>query len=170
MTVSRSSFVVFGTILLLLYPSVIGAIQISNTITGPESDEFPESCDESPFKCSRLAPNPHRSTGESELRFHNTSILSISNSISTWISDTSFAEEVFRDEGAKLDVHVVVKTKWMRFADDVFIHVECDGDDALVWIHSEARAGISDVGVNGERIDEIRGNLLTTSVGDNPCS
>ena len=170
MTVSRSSFVVFGTILLLLYPSLIGAIQISNTITGPESDEFPASCDESPYKCSRLAPNPHRSTGESELRFSNTSILSISNSISTWISDTSFTEEIFRDEGVKLGIHIVVKTKWMRFADDVFIHVECDGDDALVWIHSEARAGISDVGVNGERIDEIREHLLATSVGDNPCS
>ena len=161
---------VYSAILILLYPSVVGVIQVSNSITVPESDDFPLSCDDSSYKCSRLAPNPHRSTGETELRFSNTSLLLISNSINSWISENEFTDEVSRNEGIKLEIHIVVKTKWMRFADDVFVHVECDGDDAIVWIHSESRVGISDVGLNEKRIDEIKEQLIDSSVGDTPCS
>lgn len=169
MTANRSSLVVYGAILILLYPSIIGVIQVSNAIVAPESDDFPTSCDES-YKCSRLAPNPHRSTGETELRFSNTSIFLISNSINSWISDNQFNQEVSRNEGIKLEIHIIVKTKWMRFADDVFVHVECDGDDAVVWIHSESRVGISDVGLNEKRINDIRDQLMDLPVGDTPCS
>ena len=138
MKVSRSPIVVFGTIFILLYPSIIGVLQIANTVTQPESDEFPTSCEDSIYKCSRLAPNTHRSTGESELRFSNTSILSISNSIDLWVSENPLAEEVYRNVGVEMELHIVVKTNMMRFADDVFFHVECDGGDAVVWIHSES--------------------------------
>ena len=170
MTGNRSRVVVYGAILLLLYPALVGVIQISNVITQPDSDEFPESCDDSPFKCSRLGPNPHRSTGETELRFTNTTILSISSAIQSWVSEEPYSREVNREEGVTVEVHIVVKTKWMRFADDVFIHVECDGPDAIVWIHSEARAGVSDIGVNGERITEIKSALIETSNADKSCS
>ena len=170
MRASRSSVVVYGAIFLLLYPSIVGAVQIANLVNQPESDEFPTSCDDSLYKCSRIAPNPHRSTGESELRFSNTSILSISNAIDSWISENSLAKEVYRNEGVEMELHIVVKTNLMRFADDVFFHVECDGQDVVVWVHSESRNGIGDVGVNGERIEEIRDRLIENTVAGNACS
>ncbi|MAP58141.1 MAG: hypothetical protein CL977_03465 [Euryarchaeota archaeon] len=170
MKISRSSVVVYGAIFLLLYPSIVGVIQIANIATQPESDEFPTSCDDSPYNCSRIAPNSHRSTGESELRFSNTSLLSISNSIDLWISENSLAKEVYRNEGVKMEVHIVVKTNLLRFADDLFLHVECDGADAVVWIHSESRLGVSDVGTNGERIEDIKDKLTQNSVVGTSCS
>ena len=170
MRVSSSSIIVYGAIFLLLYPSIIGVVQIANVVTQPDSDEFPTSCDDSLYKCSRIAPNSHRSTGESELRFSNTSILSISNTIDSWISENSLATEVYRNEGVEIELHVVVKTNWMRFADDVYFHVECDGADAVVWIHSESRTGISDVGVNGERIEDIKDKLIENTVMGTACS
>ena len=170
MRASRSSVVVYGAIFLLLFPSIVGVVQIANLVTQPESDEFPTSCEESIYKCSRLAPNTHRSTGESELRFSNTSILSISNSIDLWISENPLAEEVYRNVGVEMELHIVVKTNVMRFADDVFFHVECDGGDAVVWIHSESRTGISDVGINGERIEDIRNQLIESTVVGTSCS
>ena len=170
MRASRSSFVVYGAIFLLLYPSIVGVVQIANLVTQPESDEFPTSCDDSIYKCSRIAPNSHRSTGESELRFTNTSILSISNSIDLWVSENPHAEEVYRNVGVEMELHIVVKTNFMRFADDVFFHVECDGEDAVVWIHSESRTGISDVGINGERIEDIRNQLIESTVVGTSCS
>ena len=170
MRISKSSVVVYGAIFLLLYPSIIGVVQIANVVAQPESDEFPTSCDDSLYKCSRIAPNSHRSTGESELRFSNTSILSISNSIDTWVSENSLAKEVYRNEGVEMELHIVVKTNWIRFADDVFLHAECDGTDVIVWIHSESRTGISDVGVNGERIEEIKDKLIENTVVGTACS
>ena len=112
MKVSRSRIVVFGAIFILLYPSIIGVLQIANTVTQPESDEFPTSCDESPYNCSRLAPNTHRSNGETELRFSNTSIFSISNVIDSWVSENSLAREEFRNEAVEMDLHIVVKPDW----------------------------------------------------------
>jgi len=170
MKVSRSRIVVFGAIFILLYPSIIGVLQIANTVTQPESDEFPTSCDESPYNCSRLAPNTHRSNGETELRFSNTSIFSISNVIDSWVSENSLAREEFRNEGVEMDLHIVVKTDWLRFADDVFFHAECDGDDVVIWVHSESRVGISDLGVNQERIEEIKDRLVENTVTGTACS
>ena len=170
MKVSRSRIVVFGAIFILLYPSIIGVLQIATTVTQPESDEFPTSCDESPYNCSRLAPNTHRSNGETELRFSNTSIFSISNVIDSWVSENSLAREEFRNEGLEMDLHIVVKTDWLRFADDVFFHAECDGDDVVIWVHSESRVGISDLGVNQERIEEIKDRLVENTVTGTACS
>tara|TARA_B100001564_G_C20578712_1_gene641989 strand:- start:864 stop:1154 length:291 start_codon:yes stop_codon:yes gene_type:complete len=96
--------------------------------------------------------------------------LSISNSIDIWISENSLAKEVYRNEGVEMELHIVVKTNWMRFADDVFLHAECDGTDVIVWIHSESRTGISDVGVNGERIEEIKDKLIENTVLGTACS
>ena len=170
MKVSRSPIVVFGAIFILLYPSIIGVLQIANTVTQPESDEFPTSCDESLYNCSRIAPNTHRSNGETELRFSNTSIFSVSNVIDSWVSENSLVKEEFRNEGVEMDLHIVVKTDWLRFADDVFFHAECDGDDVVIWIHSESRIGISDLGVNQERIEEIKDRLVEHTVTGTACS
>ena len=69
-----------------------------------------------------------------------------------------------------MEVHIVVKTNLLRFADDLFFHVECDGPDAVVWIHSESRLGVSDVGTNGERIEDIKDKLTQNSVVGTSCS
>ena len=69
-----------------------------------------------------------------------------------------------------MDLHIVVKTDWLRFADDVFFHAECDGDDVVIWVHSESRVGISDLGVNQERIEEIKDRLVENTVTGTACS
>lgn len=170
MKIDPSNLVVFGLALILLYPCIVGFVQISNIVSEPDYDSFPTSCDDSEFKCSRIAPNPHRSTGESELRFPSTSIKTISESIESWVSDESLVNEVSRSEGVDYGLHIVVKTKWMRYADDVFFHVSCDGDDVVVWIHSESRLGVGDLGVNGGRIEDIREHLMSTDFEEIECS
>jgi uncharacterized protein (DUF1499 family) len=94
----------------------------------------------------------------------------ISESIDEWVSEVPLAQEVNRNEGEKMDLHIVVKTKWMRFADDVFFHIECDGEDVVVMVHSESRTGISDIGLNRQRIEDIRSHLMTIDEGITICS
>ena len=50
--------------------------------------------------------------------------------------------------------HVVFRTKWMRFRDDVEFRLSAD--ENVIHVRSASRAGYSDLGVNRDRIERIR--------------
>ena len=169
---STSSFTTGLLTLLLLYPATIGLVQISNGLSGPDPGQgFPDSCEGKEHKCARIAPEPHRSTGEVEIRFNNTSIDQILATSDLWINNQSRTIESQRiiDESS-VYLHVVVHTRWLNYADDLYIHIECDGDDAVLWVHSSSRFGVSDLGVNHDRIHDLKSSLISVEHVSTPCT
>ena len=61
----------------------------------------------------------------------------------------------------KSDVHLFVEfsSKLMRFVDDVEFYL--DNDTKMIQVRSASRLGESDLGVNRQRIEEIRSLLAT---------
>ena len=168
---SASTPITWLLILILLYPATVGLVQISNGLSGPPSDQgFPDSCDGMEHKCARIAPEPHRSTGETELRFNNTSVDQVLSIFDIWIAEQSRTIESQRTTNeSSVFVHFVVHTRWLNYADDLYIHIECNGDDAVAWIHSSSRFGVSDLGVNPERIDDLKSSLISVDHAGTPC-
>ena len=169
---SISTFTTWLLVLLLLYPATVGLVQISNGLSGPDPGQgFPDSCEGMDYKCARIAPEPHRSTGHTELRFNNTSVDQVFSTIDIWIAEQSKTIEVQRTiDESSVYAHFVVHTRWLNHADDLYIHIECNGDDAVAWIHSSSRFGVSDLGVNPDRIDELKSSLISVNHADTPCS
>lgn len=53
------------------------------------------------------------------------------------------------------EAHVVHHTRWMHYADDMFLEAGCNENGTWLHVHSESRLGISDLGVNQQRIDAL---------------
>ena len=168
---SASSFITGLLAILLLYPATVGLVQISNGLSGPEMGQgFPDSCEGKDHKCARIAPEPHRSTGEMELRFNNTTVDQVLASFDLWVAEQSRTIEGQRSiNESGVDIHVVIHTQWLSYADDLYIHIECNGDDTVVWLHSSSRLGVSDLGVNPARILDLQSSLISVQHAGAPC-
>tara|TARA_B100000902_G_C27140663_1_gene828465 strand:- start:115 stop:627 length:513 start_codon:yes stop_codon:yes gene_type:complete len=169
---SASSFITGLLALLLLYPATVGLVQISNGLSGPESgQDFPDNCEGKEYKCARIAPDSHRSNGEMELRFNNTSVDQVLATFDLWVNEQPRTiEETRLIDESSIDIHVVIHTQFLSYADDLYIHIECNGDDAVVWLHSSSRFGVSDLGVNPDRILDLHSSLISVQHAGTPCS
>ncbi|DAC23435.1 MAG TPA: DUF1499 domain-containing protein [Candidatus Thalassarchaeaceae archaeon] len=169
---SASSFITGLLALLLLYPATVGLVQISNGLSGPESGQgFPDNCEGKEYKCARIAPDSHRSNGEMELRFNNTSVDQVLATFDLWVDEQPRTiEETRLIDESSVDIHVVIHTQFLSYADDLYVHIECNGDDAVVWLHSSSRFGVSDLGVNPNRILDIHSSLISVQHAGTPCS
>ena len=169
---SASSAITGLLVILLLYPATVGLVQISNGLSGPESGQgFPDNCEGKDHKCARIAPDSHRSNGEMELRFNNTSADQILATFDLWVDEQPRTIESHHSiDESGVDIHVVIHTQWLSYADDLYIHIECNGDDAVVWLHSSSRFGVSDLGVNPNRILDLHSSLISVQHAGTPCS
>lgn len=65
--------------------------------------------------------------------------------------------------------HVVHHTDYVRYPDDLFIKVNCNENGTWLYLHSESRLGISDLGVNQERIDRLLSHLEELTFETHEC-
>lgn len=62
-------------------------------------------------------------------------------------------------------LHAVVTTRWLRFKDDVWIHLEPHGDQVVVQVRSASRIGKGDLGANARHVMDFYAALAHAVAG-----
>jgi len=130
-------------------------------------DAYPTECPENSQNCTRIAPNPHRGNGEESITI-NASKEEVMAEITSWIESQSRTVIVTESENVGY-IHSVFRSFTWRFPDDMLFHVECDNGSAVIWVHSEARLGASDLGVNDDRALSFNDHINSTEWTNSTC-
>lgn len=133
---------------LLLPPAIwiscLFLIQIWGGLAAPESSRMPSQCPEGSRNCAQ------------EMLVFEGSPESVHSAAMDWIESQNRVTII---EDAESSAHVVFRTKWMMFPDDLFIETGCSANQTWIQIHSEARLGVGDMGVNQNRINALLEHL-----------
>ena len=78
------------------------------------------------------------------------------DSVRDWVSERDRSTIVYSDNDT---FHVVETTLLLRFEDDLVVHIECSEGLTTIHGYSSSRIGISDLGVNPERLDSLMSHL-----------
>ena len=130
-----------------------------------EPEQFPEKCPEDSRNCSMIGPNSYRSEGLTELRF-NSSLDSVMSQASSWVSSEHGTTTLMEWPAQS---HFVFRSLFFRFPDDFVIKGFCDQGDAVIHVYSESRLGISDLGVNTERVQRFAEHMYNIEMPTLEC-
>ena len=151
--------------LLVVYIFVISSIQIiaPNVVIKPE--DFPNSCPDESKNCTMIGPIPHRGNNISEIRFES-NISNVMVEVDKWIKINS---------GVTLQewpnhTHAVFKTKFWKFPDDFVVNLHCEDEEVVMYVYSKSRLGISDLGVNDDRVVSFTKFMLETEISTSKCT
>ena len=88
------------------------------------------------------------------------------DSVKEWASDLNRASIIHSN---LTSIHIVDVTPFLRFEDDVFIHIECMEENTLIHARSSSRVGVSDLGVNPDRLDSLISHLKLGGSSSHGC-
>lgn len=151
--------------LLVVYIFVISSIQIiaPNEVIKPE--DFPNSCPDESKNCTMIGPIPHRGNNISEIRFES-NISNVMVEVDKWIKINS---GVILQEWPN-HTHAVFKTKFWKFPDDFVVNLHCEDEEVVMYVYSKSRLGISDLGVNDDRVVSFTKFMLETEISTSKCT
>jgi len=115
-------------------------IQILGAIYAPDSSVIPDECPKNSGNCER------------ELLFYSGSPESVHSAALEWVDAQTMASII---DSNNTESHTVFRTSWLMFPDDFYLTSKCTQSGTSLQIHSESRLGLSDLGVNSNRIDEL---------------
>ena len=127
-------------------------------VISPEPDysqNLPEECEEESLNCAGFGKWSHRTDEAGPVIFEG-SMGEAGDSIREWVSERDRSTIVHSDNDT---FHVVETTLFLRFEDDLVVHIECSDGLTIIHGHSSSRIGISDLGVNPERLDSLISHL-----------
>ena len=101
-----------------------------------ELEEMPEKCPDDSMNCARMTLNLDISDSE------------LNQAMEEWESTRGLTSSF--EEG-----HIVDRTLFMQFPDDLFYENTCGN----IEFHSQSRLGVGDMGVNQNRLDDLKGFL-----------
>lgn len=119
------------------------------------SQTLPEECKEESLNCAGFGKWGHRMDEAGPVIFEG-SMGEAGDSIREWVSERGRSTIVHSDNDT---FHVVETTLLLRFEDDLVVHIECSDGLTIVHGHSSSRIGISDLGVNPERLGSLISHL-----------
>ena len=119
------------------------------------SQTLPEECKEESLNCAGFGKWSHRMDEAGPVIFEG-SMGEAGDSIREWVSERGRSTIVHSNNDT---FHVVETTLLLRFEDDLVVHIECSDGLTIVHGHSSSRIGISDLGVNPERLDSLISHL-----------
>jgi uncharacterized protein (DUF1499 family) len=159
----RASLLLLGII--ITYVGAIFAIQIVAPDNPIEPDKFPTSCPEDSINCSLIGPNHHRSGNLTEIRI-NASLLEVMDEVRNWIDSQSGTSTI--GEWPE-QIHAVFRTLIMRFPDDFLVQGFCDDGDSVLYVYSQSRLGVSDLGVNKARVASFAEYMQNVEMATSGC-
>ena len=161
----RRRVVAFAGVVVAVYLFAVLAIQILASDELIEPDEFPESCLEESMDCAMIGPDSHRSGGLTELRFES-SLDTVMAETGAWI-DSEPRTNVLGEWPEH--THSVFRSLLWRFPDDFVVKGFCDQGDTVLHVYSESRLGISDLGVNKDRVLRFSTHMSSVEMATSEC-
>jgi len=158
---------VYVTIFIIIfYLTAVMCIQIiaPDRIITPE--EFPESCPEKSMNCTMVGPEPYRGEGRTEIRF-NSSMSEVIEEAKKW-SEGELGTSILGEWDNQL--HVVFRTLIWKFPDDFIINLHCENEVTVMNIYSKSRIGISDLGVNDDRVLDFTKHMTKVNLSQSKCT
>ena len=119
------------------------------------SETLPEECEEQSQNCAGFGKWSHR-TDDSAVIVFDGNMEDARNSVREWVSERDRSKIVYSDNDT---FHVVETTLLLRFEDDLVVHIECSDGLTIIHGYSSSRIGISDLGVNPDRLDSLMSHL-----------
>ena len=141
------------------------AIQIASSGEAIHPEEFPEMCPENSLNCSMIGPNSYRSNGMTELRF-NSSLETVMSESRDWIDSQPRTGII--DEWPN-QTHSVFTSLLFRFQDDFVVQGSCEDGYAVIHVYSKSRLGISDIGVNKDRVLSFASHMSSVEMATSDC-
>ena len=65
--------------------------------------------------------------------------------------------------------HAVFRTLIMRFPDDFLVQGFCDDGDSVLYVYSQSRLGVSDLGVNKARVASFAEYMQNVEMATSGC-
>ncbi|MBU03608.1 MAG: hypothetical protein CMA58_01300 [Euryarchaeota archaeon] len=154
---------IFLTIL-VVYAVTVATIQIIAPDKLIKPEEFPDSCPDKSKNCTMVGPNPHRGNGISEIRFESNKS-NVMHEVLIWVEINS--GEILQEWPNH--VHGVFRTSFWKFPDDFVVNLHCEDEEVVMYIYSKSRLGVSDLGVNDERVDSFTNHMLEAEISTSRC-
>ncbi|MFL2952703.1 MAG: DUF1499 domain-containing protein [Candidatus Thalassarchaeaceae archaeon] len=129
------------------------------------SQTLPEECGEKSLNCAGFGKWSHRMEEAGAIVFEG-DMGDARDSVREWVTERDRSTIVHSDNDT---FHVVETTFLLRFEDDLVIHIECSDGLTIIHGYSSSRIGISDLGVNPERLDSLISHLEGYESSGNYC-
>ena len=113
-------------------------------------ESFPERC-KIKTKCTRVADYNNRGYGLKPIEIKD-SIHNVQKKIISIINSKPRMKIINQKEGF---IHAIDVTPFFRFYDDVAIKIFREDNKTKVWMQSQSRLGLHDLGVNEKRIKKL---------------
>ncbi|MDP7002779.1 MAG: DUF1499 domain-containing protein [Candidatus Thalassarchaeaceae archaeon] len=153
-----------GTVAIYLFTVLTIQVIASDEIIEP--GDFPDSCPDGSLNCAMIGPHSYRSGGLTELRFES-NLDSVMEEAGQWL-DSEPRTAVIGDWPGH--THAVFRSLMWRFPDDFLINGFCDEGETVIHVYSESRLGISDLGVNKDRIERFADHMSGVEMATSECS
>ena len=134
----------------------------------PEPDYsqiLPEECGVESLNCEDIGKSRKIKNNPEAIVFEG-SMGDARDSVREWVSERDRSTIVHSDNNT---FHVVETTLLLRFEDDLVVHIECSDGLTIIHGYSSSRIGISDLGVNPERLDSLMSHLDRHQNSSNRC-
>jgi uncharacterized protein (DUF1499 family) len=154
--------IIAGWIVLILL------IQLMNSMSATLS--MPTECDEDSMNCFRLAHDgTSYASGDLVALKFNATLDEAQTVVENWF-DEGFLSSVVSVEGEEtIIIHGVDHTEFWFFADDVFISMECNGNQVELTLHSQSRLGKGDMGENLRRMTGFHADMTAVVWSGSTC-
>ncbi|MBE27846.1 MAG: hypothetical protein CMB06_01880 [Euryarchaeota archaeon] len=151
---SLSEILIYVSILILIgYLFMINIIYFLSPNKKWES--FPERC-KIKTKCTRVADTNNRGYGLKPIEITD-SIHNVQKKIIAIINSKPRMKIINQKEGF---IHATDVTPFFRFYDDIAIKIFRENDKTKIWMQSQSRLGLHDLGVNEKRIKKLHKEML----------
>jgi len=164
--IDRRKTITYLVTIFSTYMLVVLSIQIIAPDEKILPENFPESCPEKSRNCSFIGPESFRSGGLIELRF-DTSMENTLLEARKWIESQPRTKILGNWESQN---HYVFETQFFRFPDDFVINAHCENEQTVLYVYSESRIGVSDLGVNEDRITEFADYMSEAEMPTSECT
>ena len=154
-----SFYVIFSYFILILSIKVLGPSKLVYP------DDFPESCPDDSIKCVMIGPIPHRGDELTELRF-DSSMEKVMIEVNNWVDSEPRTEIIGEWEN---HTHAVFTTQYLRFEDDFIVNGHCEDNFTILYVYSSSRLGISDLGLNEDRVEKFVNYLFNLELPKEDC-
>ncbi len=155
----------FTILIIASYLLSVISIQIAAPDRIIDPGDFPEKCPEDSLNCSMISPNSHRSGGLVELRF-NSDLETVMQEAREWIESQPRTELIGEWTN---QTHSVFKSLMFRFPDDFLVSGFCEGGQSVIYVFSQSRLGISDIGVNKDRVTSFAIHMEGVEMPTSEC-